>query len=206
MKKQNAGQPLRFRFLPSLFAVDDATYKGAFKLDPVKALYNLGFDVRPVATVDDAGLFLWQVADSFLTELSRTEGLELSRGNTSVPLTDDLAESLLLSLPFAPGSENVNVEWVKKLWTKLNGCFAGEIKNYSASVALYLAEKDEHLKVAERIFFHLVENKNDEKYPFSFLATYSTKGEKGSIKHAPLKYALTEYKVTVTRFWNFFLA
>ena len=194
MKKQNAGQPLRFRFLPSLFAVDDATYKGAFKLDPVKALYNLGFDVRPVATVDDAGLFLWQVADSFLTELSRTEGLELSRGNTSVPLTDDLAESLLLSLPFAPGSENVNVEWVKKLWTKLNGCFAGEIKNYSASVALYLAEKDEHLKVAERIFFHLVENKNDEKYPFSFLATYSTKGEKGSIKHAPLKYALTEYK------------
>ena len=194
MKKQNAGQPLRFRFLPSLFAVDDATYKGAFKLEPVKALYNLGFDVRPVATVDDAGLFLWQVADSFLTELSRTEGLELSRENTEVPLTDDLAESLLLSLPFAPGSENVNVEWVKKLWTKLNGCFAEEIKNYSASVALYLAEKDEHLKVAERIFFHLVENKNDEKYPFSFLATYSTKGEKGSIKHAPLKYALTEYK------------
>ena len=194
MKKQNAAGPLRFRFLPSLFAVDDATYNGAFKAEPIVALYNLGFGVRPVASVDDAGLFLWQIADSFLTELSRTEGLELSRQNTVVPLTKDLAENLLSSLPFAPGSENVNAEWLQILWAKLNGCFSYEIKNYSGTVALYLAEKDERLKVAERIFFHLVENKNDEKYPFSFLATYSTKDEKGSIKHAPLKYALTEYK------------
>lgn len=194
MKKQTAAGPLRFRFLPTLFAVDDVTYSGAFKDEPINALYNLGFDVRPVASVDDAGLFLWQVADSFLTELSRTEGLELSRENTAVSLTDDLTENLLSSLPFAPGSENVNSEWIQALWAKLNGCFSYEIKNYSGTVALYLAEKDERLKVAERIFFHLVENKNDEKYPFSFLATYSTKDEKGSIKHAPLKYALTEYK------------
>ena len=194
MKKQNATGPLRFRFLPTLFAVDDATYTGIFKDEPINALYNLGFDVRPVASLDDAGLFLWQIADSFLTELSRTEGLELSRENTAVPLTDDLTENLLSSLPFAPGAENVNSEWIQILWAKLNGCFSYEIKNYSGTVALYLAEKDEHLKVAERIFFHLVENKNDDAYPFSFLATYSTKDEKGNIKHAPLKYALTEYK------------
>ena len=185
---------MRFRFLPTLFAVDDVTYSGAFKDEPINALYNLGFDVRPVASVDDAGLFLWQIADSFLTELSRTEGLELSRENTAVSLTDDLTENLLSSLPFVPGSENVNAEWIQILWAKLNGCFSYEIKNYSGTVALYLAEKDERLKVAERIFFHLVENKNDDAYPFSFLATYSTKDEKGSIKHAPLKYALTEYK------------
>lgn len=194
MKKQNATGPLRFRFLPTLFAVDDATYTGIFKDEPINALYNLGFDVRPVASLDDAGLFLWQVADSFLTELSRTEGLELSRENTAVSLTGDLTENLLSSLPFAPGSENVNSEWIQILWAKLNGCFSYEIKNYSGTVALYLAEKDERLKVAERIFFHLVENKNDDAYPFSFLATYSTKDEKGNIKHAPLKYALTEYK------------
>ena len=194
MKKQTAAAPLRFRFLPTLFAVDDATYSGIFKDEPINALYNLGFDVRPVASLDDAGLFLWQIADSFLTELSRTEGLELSRENTAVSLTADLTENLLSSLPFAPGSENVNAEWIQVLWAKLNGCFSYEIKNYSGTVALYLAEKDEHLKVAERIFFHLVENKNDDAYPFSFLATYSTKDEKGGIKHAPLKYALTEYK------------
>ncbi|MBQ5434325.1 MAG: hypothetical protein IIU30_12875 [Treponema sp.] len=81
MKKQTVAAPLRFRFLPSLFAVDDATYSGAFKDEPINALYNLGFVVRPVASLDDAGLFLWQVADSFLTELSRTEALN-SAGKT----------------------------------------------------------------------------------------------------------------------------
>lgn len=194
MKKSNTIQPLRFRFLPSLFAVDDASYKGAFKTEPVKSLYNLCFDVRPIATVDDAGLFLWQIADSFIEKLSRTEGLELSRQNTEVLLSDDLIENLLSSVPFAPDSENINDEWIRFLWSKLNGCFSEEIEKYSGTVALYLAEKDEHLKVAERIFFHLVENKNDENYPFSFLATYSTKTAEEKIKHAPLKYALTEYK------------
>ena len=103
MKKSNTIQTLRFRFLPSLFVVDDTSYKGTFKTEPVKALYNLGFDVRPVATVDDAGLFLWQVADSFITELSRTEGVEISRENTEVLLSGDLIESFLSSVPFTPG-------------------------------------------------------------------------------------------------------
>ena len=194
MRNSNRSPSLRFRFLPLLFAVDDAAYKGIFKTEPVQALYNLGFDVRPTAGVDDAGLFLWRIADSFITELSRTEGLELLRQDTEVVLSDDLIETLLLSLPFAPGAENVNDEWIRFLWSQLNACFSEEIKNYSGTVVLYLAEKDEHLKVAERIFFHLVENKNDDKYPFSFLATYSTKNAGGKIKHAPLKYALTEYK------------
>ena len=194
VKKATAIQPLRFRFLPLLFAVDDSSYEGSFVTEPVQALYNLGFKPRPVATVDDAGLFLWRVADCFLTELSRTEGLELSRENTEVVLSDDMTESLLSSVPFSPGSENVHSEWIRFLWTKLNQCFSEEIKDYSGNVALYLAEKDDHLRVAERIFFHLVENKNDEKYPFSFLATYSTKNESGKTKHVPLKYALTEYK------------
>ena len=194
MKKTNTPQPLRFRFLPSLFVVDDASYKGSFKAEPVKALYDIGFNSRPVAAFDDTGLFLWNIADLFLKKLSKTAGLEFLRENTEVQLSEDLIETLLSSVPFAPGSENVNAEWIKNVWTKLNECFCNEIQNYSGSVALYLAEKDGHLKVAERIFFHLVENKNDENYPFSFLATYSTKDENGKIKHAPLKYALTEYK------------
>ena len=57
----------------------------------------------------------------------------------------------------------------------------------------YLTEKNQKLHVPERVFFHLVENK-DEEFPFAFLATYATKGEEGRVKHVPLKYALTEYK------------
>ena len=46
--------------------------------------------------------------------------------------------------------------------------------------------------VPERIFFHLVESR-DEEFPFAFLATYATRGENDRITHVPLQYALTEY-------------
>ena len=58
---------------------------------------------------------------------------------------------------------------------------------------MYLTEKNQHLHVPERIFFHLVENKDDD-FPFAFLATYATRGEDGKVRHVPLKYALTEYQ------------
>ena len=45
-----------------------------------------------------------------------------------------------------------------------------------------------------RVFFHLVENK-DEDHPFAFLVTYSTRlNQQGKSKHLPLKYALKEHE------------
>ena len=184
---------LKFRFTKELFAVDDSNYKGIFRASPVQALYSLGFEEKP-ASLDEAGIFLYRIAETFLTELSKTEGLELLRENIKVPLSQDLAEKLLLQLPFASGSEFVNDQWLSSLWQKLLNCFSSDIKSYKGSVAIYLAEKSQHLKVAEKIFFHLVENKKDANFPFSFLATYSTSNSDGSIRHAPLSYALTEYK------------
>ena len=57
-----------------------------------------------------------------------------------------------------------------------------------------MAELSQDLRVPERIFFHLVENRKDEYAPFAFLATYATKDEQGGVRHMPLSYALEEYK------------
>ena len=57
-------------------------------------------------------------------------------------------------------------------------------------------ERNTNINVVGRVFFHLVENP-DEEYSFAFLATYSTENkDKGlhKAKHAPLKNALLEYK------------
>ena len=191
--KKETVQPLKFRFTPKGFAVDEVKYSGDFKSEPYKALYNFGFSSSP-DFLDSAGRFLYSIADKFLTELSKTEGLELSRENTKVNLSAELTGDFLSNVPFASGAEYVTGEWISSLWQNLNDIFSNDISEYKGSVALYLAEKDGHLKVAERIFFHLVENKDDGDYPFSFLATYSTKDAEGNIRHAPLKYALTEYK------------
>lgn len=71
---------------------------------------------------------------------------------------------------------------------------AREIAVYDGSVSLYLADKSQHLRVPERVFFHLVENHDDDEYPFAFLATYSTRIRGRKIVHKPLHYAMTEYK------------
>ena len=64
--------------------------------------------------------------------------------------------------------------WLKNAFEKLQSVFAEEIAAYKGTVALYLAEKSQSLRVPERIFFHLVESGEGE-YPFAFLATYATR-------------------------------
>ena len=91
------------------------------------------------------------------------------------------------------GSEFITYDWVADLFAKLHDVFKEEIANYKGTVQMYLAEKNQNLRVAERIFFHLVESK-EEEFPFAFMATYATKDSEGAIRHMPLRYALEEYK------------
>ncbi len=70
--------------------------------------------------------------------------------------------------------------------------FAIEIKAYQGTVSMYFTERNSHINVAGRVFFHLVENKQGNE-PFAFMATYSSKpsASKKTI-HTPLKHALKE--------------
>ena len=80
-------------------------------------------------------------------------------------------------------------------WTHLNcNVFRLEIKNYDGTVARYFTEHNANINVVGRVFFHLVENK-EEQYPFAFMATYSTKPVKSKRAiHTPLKNALSEFE------------
>ena len=193
---------LKFFFTPSGFTMDlkeDEHYdKGLekwisrFEKDRYQAVYDLGFEEKP-GWLDQTGQFLYMIADAFQKCLTRQTDLELKRDKLDITLDDDTFERLLLSVPFTPGSEYVNEQWLDSFIKKLLGIYTTEIKKYDGSVALYLADKSQHLKVPERIFFHLVEN-TEPDMPFAFLATYATKLRGGKIKHMPLQYALTEFK------------
>ena len=105
---------------------------------------------------------------------------------------EDLLEQLLRSVPFSPGSEYIDPEWIAAMFERLHGIFADEIRAFTGSIELYFADKSQHLRVPERIFFHLVENRGDDSedgtYPFAFVATYSTKTKAGKLAHKPLQY------------------
>ncbi len=134
--------------------------------------------------------FMKKVADAFFQNLIEHSELELAREQVVVLPTTYEIEELLNARPFAIGSEYINEQWITIQFKQLNDVFADEIKNYQGSVQMYLAEKSQNLSVAQRIYFHLVD---DEDHQFAFMATYATKDEEGHIRHLPLKNALKEY-------------
>lgn len=191
---------LRFRYTADGFVLDgqDGVYAEKisawaelFREDKWKALYNLSFEQKP-DWLDAAGRFLYQVADGFQRQLTRLPDLEISREKVQVIPEEEMAESLLHSVPFTLGSEYVTTGWIEEAFRRLQLVFAEEIAAYEGTVAFYLAEKSQKLHVPERIFFHLVES-GEAAYPFAFLATYATCDEAGKVRHMPLQYALTEY-------------
>ena len=200
-KTEKIQNQLRFRFTKTDFVPDDQgeafaddilPWKKRFDEDKWQALYAIGFEEKP-KWLDAAGGFLYYVADAFQQMLTHQPDLELAREHVQVAWDENRAERLLSSVPFTLGAEYVNEQWLKEAFTQLLSVYAREIAAYDGTVAMYLAEKSQHLKVPERIFFHLVESKETE-YPFAFLATYATKGSGEKVRHMPLQYALTEYR------------
>ena len=119
--------------------------------------------------------------------------IEIARDDIQVTLKEEVWQDIQDEIPYIVGSEYINNEWVSKIFHHLNEIFISEIKKYKGNISLFLAEKNQDLKVPERVFFHLVENKDDD-YPFAFMATYATRNSEGKVAHLPLSYALVEFK------------
>lgn len=171
---------------------DQDGWQKRFETNRYAALYQMGFEEK-TPDLTATGNFLYLVADSFMKTLTNLPELELVREKVEVQATAETVEFLLKAVPFAIGAEYVTEKWIGGIFRKLLRIYKEEISQYSGTVEMYLTEKSQHLHVPERIFFHLVESR-EEDYPFAFLATYATRGEDGKVRHVPLKYALTEYK------------
>ena len=163
-----------------------------WKENRCKELYHLGQRERPEG-LSPSVLYLYTVAEAFFRALTSLPELELLRERARALLCEEETARLLQAVPFVIGAEYVNRAWLEGLFLRLNEVFSEEIGAYSGTVAFYLAEQSQRLRVPERVFFHIVESR-EEEFPFAFLATYATEGKNGQISHVPLQYALTEYK------------
>ncbi len=161
--------------------------------DADSGLLFLGFCDKNVTL--SPSLEYWRdFAGLFTRQLSRTPELELFRHKTHIAVDENQLVHFTDSAPLMPGAEYISVELLKTVWSKLNAAFSREIKSYKGTVAEFIRTYSPEVHLVGRVFFHLVENK-DENYPFAFLATYSTRlNQQGKSKHLPLKYALKEYE------------
>lgn len=168
-------------------------WAGAFERDKYEALYRLGYLSREKWF--SIGLeYLHQVAELLVRKISQQPELEVERELIEAELSSEEAARLRDRLPFVNGMEFVNEAWLSGLWEKLLQVFKREIQGYEGPVSGYFAAHNSSINVAGRVFFHLVESK-DERFPFAFMATYSTKPEKSKrAVHTPLKHALEEFE------------
>ena len=209
LKKSVGGIELNAFFIPEGFIIEetpeDIGILGLDEKDPLKnwilrfdrskyeALYHLGF-LEKAKWFSPALGYLYTISDLLIKKLSQQSDIEFSRESTKVELSSDELDRLIEGVPFVIGMEYIDSKWVEVLWNRLMVVFHNEIKEYDGTVARYFAEYNSNINVAGRVFFHLVENKDDH-YPFAFMATYSTKPERSKkALHTPLKNALVEYK------------
>jgi len=163
-----------------------------YQKDPFQALLHLGF--HPIDKPFSASLcFLQNVSTSYIHELSRTPELEALRDRAPVPENKVAIENLLATAPYMLGQEHISEEWIKTSWTNLHLTFSRAIKAFRGTVADYFKSQGQEIHIPGRVYFHLVENKDDEA-PFAFLATYTAHTVKeNKSRHIPLKHALSEY-------------
>ena len=163
-----------------------------FEADKYSALFHLGF-LQKAGWFSPSLEYIHHIAELLIKKISQQADLEFSREAVQVELSKDELGQIKEELPFAIGMEYVDDDWILRLWDKLFAVFRSEIKHYDGTVARYFAEYNANINVVGRVFFHLVENK-EEQYPFAFMATYSTKPVKSKrAVHTPLKNALREF-------------
>ncbi|NMA48449.1 MAG: DEAD/DEAH box helicase family protein, partial [Tissierellia bacterium] len=194
-------QKLNAYFLPKDFVIDDIpdepedtlkTWIAEFEADKYNALFHLGF-LKKQEWFSPSIEYLHHITEILIKKLSQQPEIELNREAIQVDLLEDEIYQLKEELPFVIGMEHVDDKWILNLWEEILAVFKLEIKKYDGSVARYFAEYNANINVVGRVFFHLVEN-NEERYPFAFMATYSTKPVKSKrAVHTPLKNALEEF-------------
>ena len=164
-----------------------------YKKDRGNWLLFLGFS-DPEVSLPDSLEFWRRFSALFVHNLRLTPDLEELRHKVKIPLPQQEVTKLLETLPAMVGGEYINSTLLSTFWSALTTSFTTSIKKFSGSVTEFIHHYSPRSHLLGRIYFHLVENKDDEA-PFAFLATYSTRmGGKGQSKHLPLKYALQEYQ------------
>ncbi len=166
-----------------------------YKLSPLgegRWLLALGFS-NPKGPLSPSLSYWREVAATFTRRLIQTPDLETLRENVTCDLSSSEIADWLDRAPMMTGLDYLDANFLKRIWKQLHDAWGLEIKKYAGPVAAYVKERSPNAHLVGRIFFHLVENKTDDK-PFAFLATYSTRlNQEGNSKHVPLKFALQEF-------------
>lgn len=171
-----------------------------FQEDPEKALFHFGF-METKGHLSATLNFWHSFSRIFINSLRLTEHLEELKDKAQIPFNEEQCKILLSEAPYFTGSEYLDINVLKYHWKTLEDFFKKTIKSYGGSVESFFKSFSETINIADKIYFHLVENKKGASAPFAFLATYSPETtEQGASRHRPLRSLIDEYSKKQDKF------
>lgn len=156
-----------------------------------KGLFVFELAFSKLKDLSQSVAFLRYIANEFVSAVISDPGFNLNAFPQSVQLCEQVTNLIVKSVPYAIGSEYVSNQWVDRIVALLNRAYISSCSLSGVKPSEFIASKRKETGIPSRIYFHLVENKQRDQYPFAFLATYTTLIN-GGVSHAPLKNALSE--------------
>src|SRR3954465_5633771 len=108
--------------------------------------------------------------------------------------------TLVLTAPMMPGAEYLDADTLLALWDELGTAFAASLEVSGTDLQAFLKALNPAWNLIGRVHFNLAENRRDSKFPFAFMATYTTRlSAQAKAQHVPLGQALREYAGAANR-------
>ena len=162
-----------------------------FSCSTEKGLFSLL--TNKIENIDSLALKYWRDFIALYIEKLRyqIDSTELKPIDTP---SDEVLQQLVLQVPPMPGSEYVTLDVLKSIWISFDNWFQTTAAKHPEGLKGFLKDTLPSWQPLGRVCFHLAENKQDNDYPFAFLATYATQTlHIEEMQHKPLKHVLQEY-------------
>jgi hypothetical protein len=170
----------------------DPSITDAFSEDVGAGLYSLAV-AKSTSTLPASFRFWQKVALFYLNERCHQPQTTVCEA-LALPRTDEL-EAFVLAAPPMLGAEYVTAELIASVWLSLDQWLCTQVNtHYNGQLNSYLSATAPHWHQVGRVCFHLAENKQDQEYPFAFMATYAAQmTSDGRTRFQSLNNALKEY-------------
>lgn len=162
------------------------------KTSPEATLFSLA--MKKENSSSPSVQFWCNFARHFIESIRLDPAVEELREKCDITLAPGKTQEFLTRAPFMKGGEYLNEDYLSFQWNNLQNHFSQQLKSFKGSVEEYLLGLNFETHLVGKVYFHLVENKSDPRFPFAFMATYlANVRERGNSTHRPLKHALQEY-------------
>ena len=162
-----------------------------FKQNKYKFFMELAFVEENILSISLG--FLQYIAREFLQVIANDPRFIFEEEPYDCKINDTIINKICENVPFIIGGEFVNKTWILELLDKFNEIYKDAVLKSEKKPLDYLISKRLPFVIPSRIYFHLVENRDLDQFPFAFLATY-TSIINGELVHCPLNNALVQLK------------